>query len=372
MQAEKSAPAPDAAGQGLAVVIEAEAIAHNLKILQSKMRAPIMAVVKNNGYGIGMVEYAAFLAQQGISRFGVKDGEEALALRAAGIDGNIYLLAPVTDVPQLVRLIRTEAILCIDSAATALQVKRAGYLAGRTPEVQIAVDTGLGRYGFLPGQLEQAAVAAELFRVRGVYTHFAEPYSDSGFTKRQYTRFLAFVEKLRQKGIEVGELHCCATGGALRFSNMHMDMVRLGSGILGRTPDAGKLGLKKVGRIAVQIAAVKELPAGWNVGYGRHARLKRRVKIGVLQAGAQAGLFLGRQETDVGSMRYLARAARAVFERKRLTVCLREHRLPVLGMVGINHVAVDLSGISCREGEFVYAECNPAFCPAQILRVWRQ
>ena len=111
-----------------------------------------MAVVKNNGYGTGMAEYAAFLAQQGIGRFGVKDGQEALALRAAGIGGDIYLLAPVLDVPQLVRLIRTGAILCIDSAATALQAKRAGYLAGQTPEVQIAVDTGLGRYGFCPGR----------------------------------------------------------------------------------------------------------------------------------------------------------------------------------------------------------------------------
>ena len=165
--------------------------------------------------------------------------------------------------------------------------------------------------------------------------------------------------------------HCCATGGALRFPGMHMDLVRIGSGLLGRTPDAEKLGLRKVGKLAVQIAAVKELPAGWNVGYGRHARLKRPLKVGILQAGAQAGLFTGRKEAEVSPLRYLARALRALHGRQRLCVCIRGKEAQVVGMVGINHVAIDLSGISCQEGELAMADCNPALCPEQMPRIWR-
>ena len=97
----------------------------------------------------------------------------------------------------------------------------------------------------MPGQIEQAAEAAKHFKVRGIYTHFAEPYSDPEFTKRQHARFLAFVQQLSKRGIEVGERHCCATGGALRFQVCIWIWCGWAPGILGRTPDAGKLGLKK-------------------------------------------------------------------------------------------------------------------------------
>lgn len=189
MQAEKKRQTAAVAQEGV-VLVEAQQIADNLKILKEQIHAPIMAVVKNNGYGLGLKEYALFLQQQGIEKFGVKDAREAMELRAAGISGEIYLLAPVLDIPQLVRLIRADVVLSIDSAMAAGCAKRAGYLAGQTPAVQIALDTGLGRYGFLPGQMEQAADAALYFRLKGIYTHFAEPYRDVAFTKKQYARFL--------------------------------------------------------------------------------------------------------------------------------------------------------------------------------------
>lgn len=371
MQAEKRKQAAAVAPEGV-VLIEAQQIAENLKILKEQIHAPIMAVVKNNGYGLGLKEYAAFLQRQGVDKFGVKDAREAMELRAAGISGEIYLLAPVLDIPQLVRLIRADVILSIDSAMAAGCAKRAGYLAGQTPAAQIALDTGLGRYGFLPGQTEQAAEAALYFRLKGIYTHFAEPYRDTAFTKKQYARFLEQVEQLCKLGVQKTTLHCCATGGALRFPQMQMDLVRIGSGLLGRTPDAEKLGLCRVGKIGAQVAEVKELPAGWNVGYGKHARLKKPCKVGIVQAGAQAGFFVGRQEAGVGVARYLARAARACFGKKRHYVSIRGQKAPVLGMVGINHIAVDLSGISCRAGEFAYAACNPVFCPEQMPRLWRE
>lgn len=371
MQAEKRKQAASTAQEGI-VLIEARQIADNLKILKERIRVPIMAVVKNNGYGLGLKEYALFLQRQGVSKFGVKDAREAMELRAAGISAEIYLLAPVLDIPELVRLIRADVILSIDSAMAAGCARRAGYLAGQTPAAQIALDTGLGRYGFLPGQTEQAADAALYFRLKGIYTHFAEPYRDAAFTKKQYARFLKQVEQLRSLGVQPPMLHCCATAGALRFPKMQMDLVRIGSGLLGRTPDAKKLGLCRVGKIGAQIAEVKELPAGWNVGYGKHDRLKKPCKVGIVQAGAQAGFFAGRQEAGVGTARYLARATRALFGKKRHYVSVRGQKVPVLGMVGLNHLAVDLSGTSCRAGEFVYAACNPVFCPEQTPRLWRE
>ena len=371
MQAEKRKQAASTAQEGI-VLIEARQIADNLKILKERIRVPIMAVVKNNGYGLGLKEYALFLQRQGVSKFGVKDAREAMELRAAGISAEIYLLAPVLDIPELVRLIRADVVLSIDSAMAAGCARRAGYLAGQTPAAQIALDTGLGRYGFLPGQTEQAADAALYFRLKGIYTHFAEPYRDVAFTKKQYARFLEQVEQLRGLGVHSPMLHCCATAGALRFPKMQMDLVRIGSGLLGRTPDAEKLGLCRVGKIGAQIVEVKELPEGWNVGYGKHARLKKPCKVGIVQAGAQAGFFVGRQEAGIGTARYLARAARAFFGKKRHYVSIRGQKAPVLGMVGLNHIAVDLSKVACRAGEFAYAACNPVFCPEQMPRLWRE
>ena len=199
MQAESREPIPARMDQGGMILVDAQAIRQNLEILKKQIHAPMMAVVKNNGYGLGLREYAALLQRLGITRFGVKDGEEALQLRAAGIQGEIFLLAPVLDIPQLVRLIRADAVLCVDSTVAAQCAKRAGYLAAQTPCVQLKVDTGLGRYGFLPDEAEQAADAAKLFRLKGVYTHFAEPYSDPRFTRKQYQRFLAFTASERRE-----------------------------------------------------------------------------------------------------------------------------------------------------------------------------
>lgn len=99
MQAEKRKQAASVAPEGV-VLIEAQQIAENLKILKEQIHAPIMAVVKNNGYGLGLREYAVFLQRQGVDKFGVKDAREAMELRAAGISGEIYLLAPVLDIPR--------------------------------------------------------------------------------------------------------------------------------------------------------------------------------------------------------------------------------------------------------------------------------
>ena len=91
-----------------------------------------------------------------------------------------------------------------------------------------------------------------------------------------------------------------------------------------------------------------------NVGYGKHARLKKPRKVGIVQAGAQAGFFVGRQEAGVGTARYLARAARALLRKKRHYVNIRGQKVPVLGMVGLNHLAIDLSETSCRAGATEY------------------
>lgn len=199
------------------VLIEGKWIVQNLQCLRRQIQVPVMAVVKNNGYGLGLEEYALYLQALGIRHFGVKDAEEALRLRRAGITEEICLLAPVCNIPQLLKLIRAKAILCIDSPFTAQCARRAGYLSGQMPRAQLALDTGLGRYGFLPDQLEHACDAARQFQIVGTYTHFAEPYADAAFTKGQFVRFLNMADGLRKMGVHPGMLHCCATGGALRF-----------------------------------------------------------------------------------------------------------------------------------------------------------
>ena len=123
--------------------------------------------------------------------------------------------------------------------------------------------------------------------------------------KGQFARFLNMADELR-KWVSPGNVALlCNRGCTALLGKCTWIWCGSAPGILGRTPDAARLGLKKVGILAGRVSAIKVLPRG-GVGYGKSARLKRPLKIGILQMGVQAGLFAGRQEA-AGPMRHFVR-----------------------------------------------------------------
>ena len=370
MQEHHRETTPHAIDQPSYLQIDGDAIESNLAELRRRIRVPIMAVVKNNGYGLGLVPYAKFLTRLGLSHFGVSHESEAIMLREALPEARIFLLTPVLSLEKLVALIENDIVISIGSEACLDILRLAEKRTGKRACIQIELDTGFGRYGFLPDQMEILLQTAQRFEIDGVFTHFAEPYGDEKFTRKQFNLFQKTVAHLKKYGVPTGNLHCCATGAALLYPDMHLDMVRIGSGLIGAVPSPKQYALRSAARLKAEIVSVKELPAGWSLGYGSHYRLRQPKKVGIIHTGAIDGAMLTRCDPNMSFLRHAKR-----------TLCALAPTLPqvevngqfthILGSVGMNHLALDVDRIPCQVGDWASLSLNSSFCPAFIYRAFQ-
>ena len=224
-----------------AYVVEKEALSHNIELLQKMANGvPIWAVLKGNGYGIGVLPLARHLAEAGIDHFCVTEVREAELLRENGFeDASILMLRSTGDPAELNRLMDLRVILTIGSWETACAINAIAAERADVVEAHLKIDTGMGRYGFLPEDMdhilgvyrEQKNIA-----VSGVYTHFNCAFGSKKLTHQEFETFRKTVSAIREAGFETGTVHCCNSSAFLRFPEMHCDGVRLGSAILGRVP----------------------------------------------------------------------------------------------------------------------------------------
>jgi alanine racemase len=346
--------APDHAQYGCCMQINCDAIRANLAVLRHLASSRIMAVLKNDGYGLSLLGYARLLSQLGVTTFAVGTFEEALKLREDGIEGDVLLLTPQMALPVLRSMINNNIMLTVGSRAQAEAVLLAAQETKMPPLVHIMIDTGLGRYGFSTAEACEAAGILGSMHIMGTYTHFSAPYQNPWVTTQQYNAFLHAVDALRSRGIDTGILHCCASGAALSFPHMHLDMVRFGSALLGRVPQAGEFALQQAVALVAPINAIHETSSRSRLGYNGSIKLKKASKVGIVGAGTAygyqqvrhcMGLLPSRQYADVGGQ-----------------------KAEVLGSLGINSLAINLTGIDCHETDRIKLAINPLHCAADLPR----
>ena len=227
-------------------VIDTSALQENLRILrQAAHNTVIWGVIKGNGYGLGCTRMAQCLYKQGICHFAVTELQEARGLRQAGFTGTpILILENFCQRSQLAELVDLDCILTVGSAEDARQISKLGLERGMPVPVHVKIDTGMGRYGFLPEQLEQIL---ELYTgypglsPEGIYTHFSDA-GNPAVTQRQFERFRQVVSAIRSQGHLPGMVHCCNSTAFWNYPHMHLDGVRIGSALLGRVPWAEEAG----------------------------------------------------------------------------------------------------------------------------------
>ncbi len=336
--------------------IDCRAVAANLDTLRNKTKSRFMAVVKHNGYGLSLLEYARLLTSLGVRELAAGTYEEAVALRDGGIDASILLLTPQASSANVAELIKRGVMLTVGSRTQAEAARRAAAETGLTPQIHIKIDTGLGRYGFQPEDLQYVPDAVQGMDIQGIYTHFSSPYLSERTTRRQYEAFARAVEQLRANHVCAGTLHCCASGGLLNYPQMHLDMVRAGSALLGRVPNASEHRLTPAVYLKAPVMAVKAAHSSSGIGYGRAVGLKRSACVGVLSVGCASGLPAPRQLAGL-------------LRRKQYAV-VNGRRAEILGALGIGALAVDLTGIRCGEGDIARLDVNPLYCAANIQRVY--
>ena len=280
---------------------------HNYRALRAcAPNSRFLATVKANAYGHGAVPMAGRLVELGADYLAVACLDEAAGLRRAGIKAPVLILGytPPELAAEVVELDVTQTVFTPELAKA---LSDAAGTAGKRAKIHLKADTGMSRLGVLCQNPEQAAAdiaalcALPHLEPEGVFTHFAvsdeEGEDSEAYTMLQFTRFLDVLEELRSAhGLEFEIRHCANSGAVLKYPCTHLDMVRPGIALYGCYPDPSCQGLDGPGLRAVmslygRVAAVRELPAGTPVSYGRTAEFGGRGgRIAILPIGYADGL----------------------------------------------------------------------------------
>lgn len=348
-----------------AYIVSRDALTHNIRTLKNQANGvPIWAVIKGDGYGLGALPLAELLREEGIANFCVTEVREAEILRENGFaEENILMLRAVSDRETIHRLLDLRVILTVGSLETAKLVNETAIHRADVAQVHIKLDTGMGRYGFLPEDMDSVkAVYRECkqLAVCGIYTHFNCAFADEKLTREEFAVFQRAIEQIRADGLETGTVHCCNSSAFLRFPEMYCDGVRLGSAILGRMPFRTKL--RPVGYLQSEIEELRTLPKGHTTGYGAIWKAKKDTPVAIIPVGWFHGLCVrGRidQSRAIDCLRQAFSALKGILRRKRDYVEINGKRCPIIGAIGMLHCAVDVSGVECQKGDKVKLQVNP-------------
>jgi alanine racemase len=321
--------------------VDLDALTHNLGVLRAAAGVPVMAVVKANAYGHGLVPVARHLQAQGAEQLGVAFLEEGVALRRAGITLPILVMGGIFG-PQAAELIREDLEITVSSIAKLRQVEAAAESLGRKATIHLKVDTGMERIGvhsYHAGPFIEAAVASRWCTVKGVYSHLAcsdEP--DSPMTARQLERFLEACAHFDRLGAPMPIRHLANSGGLLNFPETRLDLVRPGIALYGVLPDPDSrtaLDLRPVMSLVSQVVYFKVVPAGQPVSYGATWAPKVDTRMVTIPIGYGDGF------------------PRALSSRGEVLV--RGHRLPIAGRICMDQFMADLGpdGTGYNEDEVV-------------------
>jgi len=279
------------------VEVNLNAISNNVKSIKSKIQAEILAVVKADAYGHGLVPVAKCAIDAGATWLGVALLEEAISLRESGIKAPIvsWLTPPSADFKKAIEL---DIDLAISSLKHLEIIVAAGKALGKKPRVHIEVDTGMTRGGLL-GEWPEfliAAAGADI-DVVGFWSHFARADEPGEIANQnQLIEFEGKLAELIAIGITPKFVHLANSAATLTNSNSHKNIVRLGIAMYGLSPDVKTMGssqdldLEPAMTLKAEIHLVKRVPAGSPVGYGGTQITSRDTKLAVIAIGYADGI----------------------------------------------------------------------------------
>ena len=361
------------------IEVDAKALAYNLKQVRGLLRpgTRIAAVTKASAYGHGP-RAAAVFAEAVADMLAVTHLSEALDIRRIGVKAPILLFSP-QNAAQLPVAVANALTVTIGSADDARLASAAAIAVGHPLFTHVKVDTGMGRIGVLP---EDAPALLRLVRslpglqAQGIYMHFGTAMSrDLARSREQWRLFQGIVSAVRSEGGMPLLAHCANSAALLQMPETHMDMVRVGTLLYGQYPASflsGRLALRSTWRMFTRVLSLKDVPAGWAVGYGAERTTTRPSRLATIPVGYADGLAVQVSARSVLSFTDRLRAVLAAMRGPSHLYLLSEgRRVPVIGRVGMQISAIDVTDFpDIQVGSALEVPCRRVTSNPLIARIF--
>lgn len=367
------------------IEVDLDAIVHNYKQIKTKLTpgCALMAVVKADAYGLGAVEVARALQQEGCEDFAVTTVPEALILRQEGITGRILVLGPsgIEDWPEAI-VNRIE--LTVSQIYRLSDLNEIATRIGCEARIHIKLETGFGRTGFTGEQLSELAETlqgAKNIWVAGAYTHFARgAQRDNDYTRSQYEKYKDYINQLEKLGVNIPLKHVCNSAVFLDNSQYHLDMVRIGTLLGGHYPSPafeGALDLKDPWTAKTKIVHLQKVLKGTFSGYQSLYKSKCDTVLAVIPVGYADGLGVEPRLTPQGILdlvKIFIKNIAAYFgvQLGREKMLLNGQPVKVAGKIGMQLTVLDVGSISCRLGDELTIPIRRTVANTRIPRIYKK
>ena len=353
-------------------IIKKSDIIHNYNKIASFTNALVIPTLKADCYGLGAKKVLEILTGEcGVSMVAVSRLEEALALCDSGC--KILLLSCYHDIESIKKAVDANIVLAVDSIGQARRIAEYAKIQDKVCKVHIKIDTGFGRFGFAPGNLPEIKEVFETcgIEVKGIFSHFSSAFASESITDKQFETFKNLTDTLTEQGYNVGIRHIANSSGTVRNEKYHLDAVRIGSLLLGRLPMKHSLDLRRVGCFETEIADIRKLKKGANIGYGNVFALKKDTKVAVLCAGSADGILIKKDYdtfrfTDI--LRYGLGVFKMLLRDNNLTVTVGDKKARSVGRIALTHTMIDVTGIDCKCGDKVIIDISPLYVADKVER----
>ena len=286
--------------------VDLKAIAHNVQALKkiTNPEARLMAVVKADAYGHGVLQVTRQALASGADVLAVARLNEAIQLRKAGFGVPILIFGftPPKHADKLIEFDLTQTVWSFKTA----EALSAASASGKPIKIHLKVDTGMGRLGLLSDYFRNASLEKTAIRevesiaslagleLEGIYTHFAAADSaDKSYAKKQFEIFLDFLEELRKAGLTIPVRHAANSAAIIDMPETHLDCVRPGISLYGLYPsdevDKSRILLKPAMSLKARIVHLKQVPAGFKVSYSMTHETSKPTTIASVPVGYADG-----------------------------------------------------------------------------------
>lgn len=353
-------------------IIDKSKLIENIEMLKKKAGVPIIGVVKGNGYGFGIKEFTTVLKECGIKTFAVTevtdipilkeilDDEDILVMRSTCIPGEAEIIAKYGCIATIGS---TDACKVMNEVSKKLNVKT---------KCHLKIDTGMGRYGFMPSEISKAidCYKSENLEFVGIYTHFSSAFRNEPLTKAQLVLFKDVVSQIEKAGYNAGTIHCANSPALLNVEDVCLDSVRLGSAFTGRVITKNKTKLNRLGSLEAEVIDIKTVPKGYSVGYNGTYKTKRETKIAIVPIGHYDGFGLTK-EKEIIDLHYVLSIFKQFLKKKQMYVRINGRMYHVIGGIGLSHTAVDITDSDVKCGDIASVDISPLMVNPRIERIYK-